>query len=449
MKKFLFVATLAALAACNGSQPVTEESVYNWEDDLKARILIDFNKTEAEVREYIQQYIPEVNDSMMRAWESTGALECLEIDGQKLYFHNAGPNLFRVDSLCRAIKLAKDGTVNSVGSEDVNVKHLPEVLAAVKEAGSPIAAPKRVKVTYKLTVNADAVPAGELIRCWLPFPRTDVARQTGVKLLGTSEEKYEMAPDTAMHHTLYMEKVAQAGQPTVFTETFEYTSAAEWHNLKPEDIKPYDTSSEVYRKYTAEREKHIVFTPRLRELAAQLTEGETNPLLKARRIFQYINDHYPWASAREYSTLENIPEYVAINHKGDCGQVTLLFCTLCRICGIPTHFQSGFMMHPGLWNLHDWGEIYFEGVGWVPVDMSFGVPTFARAETDELHWYFLGGIDSWRMVVNQDYGMQLHPAKKYPRSETVDFQRGEVEWAKGNLYFDQWDYDMEIEYLDK
>ena len=60
----------------------------------------------------------------------------------------------------------------------------------------------------------------------------------------------------------------------------------------------------------------------------------------------------------------------------------------------------------------------------------------------------LGGIDSWRMVVNTDYGMPLSPKKKYPRSETVDFQRGEVEWRGGNLYFDQWNYNWEIEYLD-
>jgi hypothetical protein len=44
--------------------------------------------------------------------------------------------------------------------------------------------------------------------------------------------------------------------------------------------------------------------------------------------------------------------------------------------------------------------------------------------------------------------MPLYPKKIYPRSETVDFQRGEVEWSGGNLYFPQWDYSMEIEYLE-
>ena len=160
-------------------------------------------------------------------------------------------------------------------------------------------------------------------------------------------------------------------------------------------------------------------------------------------INTWINSHFPWASAREYSTIENIPEYVLENHHGDCGQVTLLFLTLCRICGIPAHFESGFMLHPHSENLHDWGEIYFEGIGWVPVDMSFGIPSYAK-NTEE-SYFFLGGIDSWRMVVNSDFSMPLYPEKTYPRSETVDFQRGEVEWKGGNLYFDKWNWKLSAE----
>ena len=43
---------------------------------------------------------------------------------------------------------------------------------------------------------------------------------------------------------------------------------------------------------------------------------------------------------------------------------------------------------------------------------------------------------------------EFFPRKRYPRSETVDFQRGEVETSNRNLYFDEWDYKMEVEYLD-
>lgn len=442
MRQLFYAVVLLVLAsACGMERP---RRPYTWEDDLHQRLLADFCLTEQQVKDYIRKYIPEVTDEQMRRWEETRALECMWLDGEKRYFINAGPNLFRIDSACRDRKVAKEGVIVG-GAERVNAENVPAIIRAAKDSARTLVQPKRMRVTYTLTVDTNAVPAGEVVRCWLPFPRTDVARQQDVKLLGTSEPEYVLAPQDCAHSTLYMEKRAVQGRPTVFSETFEYTSYGEWHDLGPKDVEPYDTTSRFYREYTAEREKHVVFTPRLRELAARLADGEDNPYLKAKRIFRWIGDHFPWASAREYSTIDNIPEYVLDNRHGDCGQVSLLLVTLCRLCGIPARFQSGFMMHPRAWNLHDWAEVYFEGVGWVPVDQSLGMPSFARNAGEE--YFFLGGIDSWRMVVNTDYGMPLVPAKRYPRSETVDFQRGEVEWKGGNLYFTEWNYDMKIEYL--
>ncbi len=414
---------------------------YSWEADLHHRLLVDFCKDEKSVLDYIHRYIPNVTDEQMRAWEKTGALELRIIDGEKRYFQNAAPNLFRIDDACRAIKLKKDGESLSA-SEKADIENLPKIIANAPSSKSHLAEPKKMKVRYTLTVKADAVPAGETIRCWLPFPRTDVERQKNVKLLSTSESQYQRSPVECAHSTVYMEKKAEAGKPTVFSEEFEYVSSGCWFNILSKDVKPYDTSSALYKKYTSERDRHMVFTPRLRQLADSLTQGVTNPVIKAQRMFQWVNDNFPWASAREYSTIENIPEYVLENHHGDCGQVSLLFLTLCRISGIPAHFQSGFMMHPNDEGLHDWGEIYFEGIGWVPVDMSFGIPTYAKNENEK--WFFLGGIDSWRMIVNSDFGECLFPAKTYPRSETVDFQRGEVEWKGGNLYFDKWKWHLEV-----
>ena len=443
-------ATLLTAASCGTATPPAADTAadtaatYRWEDDLRQRLAVDFCLTEEQVAEYIRRYIPDLTPQQMRSWEASGALECMVVDGQRRYFHSAARNLFRIDPQCRAIKEAADGAEHSA-TEPANLKNLPEIIGAAS-AERPVAAPKRMRVTYTLTVAADAVPAGETIRCWLPFPRRDVPRQSDVRLLGASEAQYTLAPDSCRHSTLYMEQQAVAGEPTVFSETFEYTSAGERHDLRRIAPRPYDTASETYRTYTSERERHIRFTPRLRALAATITGDAATPVQKAERIFRYICDRYPWASAREYSTIDNIPEYVVDNGHGDCGQVSLLFITLCRISGIPARFQSGFMMHPGAWNLHDWAEIYIEGTGWVPVDQSFGMPDYARNDDERL--FFLGGIDSWRMAVNNDYGCPLYPAKRFPRSETVDFQRGEAEWRGGNLYFTEWSYDMKIEYLD-
>jgi hypothetical protein len=83
-------------------------------------------------------------------------------------------------------------------------------------------------------------------------------------------------------------------------------------------------------------------------------------------------------------------------------------------------------------------------VGWVPLDQSFGL----QASTDEkVRNFYRSGIDSYRLIVNDDYGRKLVPEKKFPRSEPYDFQRGELEWEGGNLYFNKWSWDVEVKYL--
>ena len=437
----LLVASATAATAQTPYIMQPADGKYSWEADLHHRLLTDFSKTRDQVKEYIRKYIPDVTDRQMDEWEKTGELECRVIDGEKRYFHNAAPNLFRINKACAALKAKRD-TPGRDGDQKVRSDNTRAIMKQASRAKGRLGDPKHFRIRYTVTVKPDVVPTGETVRCWLPMPRTDVMRQQNVKLLSTSQPDYQRSPMTYAHSTVYMEKKAEAGKPTVFSEEFEFDAYGAWFDLDTASVKTYDTTTPLYKTYTSERDQHIVFTPQIRALAERLTAGATTPLAKARRIFKWIDENFPWASAREYSTIENIPEYVLANNHGDCGQVTLLFLTLCRSIGIPAHFQSGFMLHPGDENLHDWGEIYIQDLGWVPVDMSFGIPAYAKNEKET--FFFLGGIDSFRMVVNNDFGCPLYPAKQYPRSETVDFQRGEVEWAGGNLYFDKWKWNLEV-----
>ena len=420
-------------------QPTDKQ--YSWEADLHHRLLNDFSKTREQVKEYIRKYIPDVTDRQLDEWEKTGELECRVIDGEKKYFHNAAPNLFRINKECARLKAKRD-TPGRDGEVTVREDNTRTVMKQAAKSKERIGDPKHFRIRYTITVKPDVVPEGETVRCWMPMPRTDVPRQKNVKLLSTSQPDFVRSPMDYAHSTVYMEKKAEAGKPTVFSEEFEFDAYGAWFDLDTAATTTYDTTSDLYKTYTSERDCHMVFTPQIRALAERLTQGAATPLAKARRIFKWVDDNFPWASAREYSTIENIPAYVLDNHHGDCGQVTLLFLTLCRSLGIPAHFQSGFMLHPGEENLHDWGEIYVPEYGWVPVDQSFGIPAYAKNEQET--YFFFGGIDSFRMIVNNDYGCPLYPAKQFPRSETVDFQRGEVEWAGGNLYFDQWRWKLEV-----
>jgi hypothetical protein len=118
--------------------------------------------------------------------------------------------------------------------------------------------------------------------------------------------------------------------------------------------------------------------------------------------------------------------------------------SMLRYKGVPVRWQSGWMMPPGYENLHDWCEVYYEDSGWVPVDVSYELQDTGN---QKLKYFYMSGIDAYRLIVNDGVAGKLYPEKKFLRSEPYDFQRGEVEWKGGNLYFDKWDYDMRIEYL--
>jgi transglutaminase-like putative cysteine protease len=195
------------------------------------------------------------------------------------------------------------------------------------------------------------------------------------------------------------------------------------------------------RPFLEEHPPHLVFNEAVRDLSRNIVGDETNPYLKARRIFQWVYEHIPWAGAREYSTLESLTQYALERKHGDCGIQTMLFMTLCRLNGIPARWESGWTTGADN-NMHDWCAIYLAPYGWLPVDVSYGL---VDSDNEREKWFFLGGMDSYRLVVNSDYAQTLYPAKTHFRSEIVDFQRGEVEWRGGNLYFDQWTWNFEVE----
>lgn len=430
-----------------GSGNLSESDIWDLtaKKEIMDRIRLDFNMDIEDILPHIQKYYPDVTRSQLREWELTGALEMRKIDGKKKYFYNAAPNLFRIDPEARAVKKEKDNPDPDSLDETLN-RIIPKMVEEVRKTGKNILDPVRMRLNYTATLKADEIPAGEIVRCWMPFPREGNARQTDIKLISTSEKEYVIADATHLQRSLYMEKKTVAGEPTVFNVVFEISAHPEIYLLREEDIKPYNKESELYKEFTAERETHIIFTPEIKALSEKIVGNETHPLKIARKLFTYISDNYPWASALEYSTIPNIPSYVIKNRSGDCGQVTLLLLTLCRYNGIPARWQSGWMLHPGDVNLHDWGELYFEGIGWVPADQSFGRRHFSDPDLD---LFFLGGMDPYRLIVNDDYSRPFYPSKTWLRSETVDFQRGEMEWRGGNIYFNRWTRKMDVEYLER
>jgi hypothetical protein len=340
-------------------------------------------------------------------------------------------------------KAKMDSEIASDPQMIARLKHTSEVIKQSGDIAGPVL-PVDMKITYTITVQPDAVPDGEIIKCWMPLPKENHPRQQKFELIATSANNYLIAPDSALHQSLYMEEPSRKGIPTIFSISYRYTSSAQYFNPDAIKVLPYDKTSALYKKYTSEQLPDICFTENIKHLADAITAPDDDPGTIVRKIYLWFKENIPWTGALEYSIMPDIPEYVFENRRGDCGMQTFLFMSMLRYKGVPVRWQSGWKVPPGYKNLHDWCEVYYEGTGWVPADVSYELQ---YSDNKQLKEFFISGIDSYRLIVNEGVAGLLFPEKQYLRSEPYDFQRGEVEWKGGNLYFDKWDYKMQIEYL--
>jgi len=437
-------ADIAAALAAPGLDADARQS-YTFERERMRRMRLDFSLDAEAAKQKLRRTIPDLRDEEFAAWDEAGLLEHLDIDGTRYYFNRAPSNLFRLSAEAAARQRPgtpppKDGPYENLGPH-----HRAVIAAAQANPGQTSLLPHRVRITQTLTVNADAVPAGEAVQAWIPYPRAIPGQQEDIRYLGSVPSGAQVAPPSTLQRTAHLTRKAIAGQPTEFSVSYEVTIFARHFDIDPARVQP-TPDDPALAPYLAERPPHIVFTPAMRAFSRQVVGDETNPYRIARKLFAAV-DRIPWGGAREYATIPNISDYALHAGHADCGQQTLLLMTLLRMNGIPARWQSGWTFSDndvGYANLHDWGWLYLAPYGWVPMDVTTGA---LDSDVPALRDFYFGGLDSYRIVFNDDYAQPLVPAKQHFRSETVDSQRGEAEWRGGNLYFDQWNYHFDWQIL--
>ncbi len=419
-----------------GNLPQDQKRILEFELERMQRIRKDFTATKDDVLKFIKQYIPDVTDKDLQKWEDEKKLEFMWIDGKKYYFKYAARNLFRLDENCKEIWQKK----NPPSSRKFDLDgHLKALMAECRRTGLPYALPVRLRIKHTITVKGGIVPKGKTVRCWIPFPREIPHRQLNIKVIDTWPKKFKLAPNSSLQRTIYFEQESAGNAETRFWVEYEYTAHGVYVDIDPENVRPVKTDSSL-APFLKEEPPHIVFSDTLRKLSRKIVGNETNPYRIAQKIFAWIDTNITWASAREYSTIRNLSLYPILNGHGDCGIQTMLFITLLRMNGIPARWQSGWEFQPPDDSMHDWSMVYFEPYGWVPADVTYGM---RKSEDEKLKYFYLNGMDRYRLIFNDGYSQPFVPPKTHFRSETVDSQRGEVEWDGGNLYFDQWDWDLQ------
>ena len=246
-----------------------------------------------------------------------GAFEWICINGEIKLKDNFIDNL---------IKTRKDLSYRLLNEETIwdrraQLNMLDDVMHKMKEKGS-----LRSKIHIKSTASLrpSARREGTKIQVQLPLP-IEYAQVKKFAYLGCSPECGQVAPTSALQRTICFETEYQSGQTFEVEYELEnemkywdWKEAAEKLDLSREEEESNEPNGEreEAKKYLGEQLPHIRFTPYLRALAQEIVGDETNPVRKAKKIYDYITTHVMYSYVRSYFTIEQQATFTATNLKG-------------------------------------------------------------------------------------------------------------------------------------
>jgi transglutaminase-like putative cysteine protease len=114
--------------------------------------------------------------------------------------------------------------------------------------------------------------------------------------------------------------------------------------------------------------------PTVRDLAAQLTQGQANACQILETLYDYVGDNITYSS---YEASDHGAVWALDHGSGDCTEFTDVLLALSRAAGFPARFLEGVTYREGRGSepgqiKHDWLEAYLPGIGWVPLDPTWG-----------------------------------------------------------------------------
>jgi transglutaminase-like putative cysteine protease len=173
----------------------------------------------------------------------------------------------------------------------------------------------------------------------------------------------------------------------------DYTIVSSLPDFSADDLRAAseDIPEEIAARYLTLPDPGSI-TPRVRELAEQLTAGQTTRYDKMRALQDHFRNNYGYSINLGPGGADPIATFLD-ERRGFCQQFSGTFALMARSIGVPTRVATGFTWGDPSTNAdgqtvytvtgrhtHAWPEVYFEGLGWVPFEPTpgRGLPGAAR-----------------------------------------------------------------------
>ncbi len=262
--------------------------------------------------------------------------------------------------------------------------------------------------TFHYSFTIKNVPADKPVRVWIPIAQTDAFQEVKVisakgdlPLKKTRESKY--------------------GNQTYFAESGKSTEPELHFNVEYDVVRhervALNTAAHVTNTSLAKKEKQEDLAPDAlvpvtglpADLAVKVTEGKTDPIDKARAIYDYVFTTMKYDKSGTGWGHGDVL-YACDAKKGNCTDFHSLFIAMARSQGIPARFEIGFPLpsdkHSAeIAGYHCWSDFYVDGKGWIPVDIS------EAWKHPEKRDYFFGSHDVNRVQFSMGRDLRLSPAQ--------------------------------------
>lgn len=392
-------------------------------DGMTGDYLYDFDGLLARIRKKYSHCTPEA----LEAFIEMGHADYIRRGGERYFESGAARNIM---NCCRR-RLDEIETGTPAEPEKYFSSRLHENLNIMRTQGGRA---YRFRVREHISPDTDHSRPGNVVRVHLPYP-AECPEQSNITLIDSSHPVYISDSE---HRTAFIETEHRDGADYWIEFSYDIREAY----ITPDAAKVLPAPPET-DEYLCEELPQIRFTPSVCELAATLAGDEKNPLILARRAYDWVTKHVAYSYMRDYLYMDFIPGYAMLNGRGDCGVMALLFITLCRAMGVPARWQSGSHVEPDSIGSHDWAQFYVAPYGWLPADPSFGGGALRKGDT-ELWDHYFGNLDPYRQINCTGFAKPFDPPRLYLRRDPYDNQSGEIEYSDAPLWFGEINTSREV-----
>lgn len=409
-----------------GDIPMALRQCLTAQREMIVRLPGDFPYTRQEALALVRARIPGFTEAEFDAQVDAGQIRWIYVDGEMRVFDRFFASMCKSQpDIVRRAGASLSGW-ESAGAGSREEGRLDRCVQRMKTRGQ---ARTRTRIRASLRLRDEHFTPGMFLRAHLPLP-IESEEQGDVVIENIFPTHGKAAPGDALQRTICWEGTAAENHS--FSVEYSYTRTAVYH-----DTAPLTADGTQPRFLTGEEEPHIAFTPYIRALTEELTQGIQDPLEKARRFYDYITLNMNYTYMPAYFSMEHIPEECARSMTGDCGVFALLFLTLCRCAGIPAQWESGLAAEPTFCGAHDWARFYVAPHGWLYADPSYGVAA-VRSGSEERRRFYFGNLDPYRMAANRAFQANFTVDKKHWRADPYDNQLGELETADRGLRYGEY-----------